>query len=147
MIRNSGQHPVNYDLPINMVHFRSLFRRSKKQTAENESSSGLVSKTSTSHHEHASTPAIAGLPAAGMQRSNQATYITTYTCPAPVQAASTRPTSDVSFISDSSKTAVDDGPVPTTGQSVWKGAANGTTYDKREELTPEDEDMWANLAM
>lgn len=32
-------------------------------------------------------------------------------------------------------------------ESAWKGKPNGTAYDRREELTEEDEDMWARLAM
>lgn len=32
-------------------------------------------------------------------------------------------------------------------KSTWQGKPNGTAYDKREELTEEDEDMWARLAM
>lgn len=31
--------------------------------------------------------------------------------------------------------------------STWKGKPNGTAYDRREELTEEDEDMWARMAM
>lgn len=31
--------------------------------------------------------------------------------------------------------------------SAWQGKPNGTAYDKRQELTEEDEDMWARLAM
>lgn len=31
--------------------------------------------------------------------------------------------------------------------SAWKGQPNGTAYDKRQELTEEDEDMWARMAM
>lgn len=31
--------------------------------------------------------------------------------------------------------------------SMWKGKPNGTEYDRRQELTEEDEDMWARLAM
>lgn len=32
-------------------------------------------------------------------------------------------------------------------KSTWQGKPNGTAYDRREELTEEDEDMWARLAM
>ncbi|KAL1852757.1 hypothetical protein Daus18300_012088 [Diaporthe australafricana] len=32
-------------------------------------------------------------------------------------------------------------------RSTWQGKPNGTAYDRREELTEADEDMWANLAM
>lgn len=31
--------------------------------------------------------------------------------------------------------------------STWQGKPNGTAYDKRTELTEEDEDMWARMAM
>lgn len=31
--------------------------------------------------------------------------------------------------------------------STWQGKPNGTTYDRREELTEEDEDAWARMAM
>lgn len=31
--------------------------------------------------------------------------------------------------------------------STWQGKPNGTVYDKRQELSEEDEDMWARLAM
>lgn len=31
--------------------------------------------------------------------------------------------------------------------STWQGKPNGTTYDRRLELTEEDEDTWARLAM
>lgn len=34
-----------------------------------------------------------------------------------------------------------------TEQSAWEGKPNGTAYDRREELTEEDEDMWARMAM
>lgn len=36
---------------------------------------------------------------------------------------------------------------PGTHNSTWQGKPNGTTYDRREELTEEDEDMWARMAM
>ncbi|KAJ4418706.1 hypothetical protein N0V82_005377 [Gnomoniopsis sp. IMI 355080] len=32
-------------------------------------------------------------------------------------------------------------------KSTWQGKPNGTVYDRRTELTEEDEDMWARLAM
>lgn len=32
-------------------------------------------------------------------------------------------------------------------KSTWQGKPNGTAYDRREELTVEDEDMWARMAM
>lgn len=32
-------------------------------------------------------------------------------------------------------------------RSTWQGKPNGTAYDRREELTEEDEDMWARMAM
>lgn len=32
-------------------------------------------------------------------------------------------------------------------KSAWHGKPNGTVYDRREELSEEDEDMWARLAM
>lgn len=32
-------------------------------------------------------------------------------------------------------------------KSTWQGRPNGTAYDRREELTEEDEDMWARMAM
>jgi hypothetical protein len=31
--------------------------------------------------------------------------------------------------------------------STWKGKPNGTAYDRREELTEEDEDTWARMMM
>lgn len=34
-----------------------------------------------------------------------------------------------------------------TNKSTWQGKPNGTVYDRRTELTEEDEDMWAMLAM
>lgn len=43
-----------------------------------------------------------------------------------------------------------DMPVPGHRQharSTWQGKPNGTAYDRREELTEEDEDMWARLSM
>lgn len=36
---------------------------------------------------------------------------------------------------------------PDANKSTWQGKPNGTAYDRREELTEEDEDMWARLAM
>ncbi|KKY39631.1 hypothetical protein UCDDA912_g00335 [Diaporthe ampelina] len=32
-------------------------------------------------------------------------------------------------------------------RSTWQGKPNGTAYDRREELTEEDESMWARLSM
>lgn len=32
-------------------------------------------------------------------------------------------------------------------KGAWQGKPNGTPYDRREELTEEDEDMWARMAM
>ncbi|KAK2615519.1 hypothetical protein N8I77_002269 [Diaporthe amygdali] len=32
-------------------------------------------------------------------------------------------------------------------RSTWQGKPNGTAYDRREELTEQDEDMWARLSM
>jgi hypothetical protein len=89
---------------------------------------------------------IASIRAAGMQRSNQGTYITTHG-PARHGEFSRRHSFDSSIVSDSSKTAVEKNAVPVNNTSVWKGAANGRQYDKREELSPEDEDMWAKMAM
>lgn len=43
-----------------------------------------------------------------------------------------------------------DMPVPGHRQharSTWQGKPNGTAYDRREELTEEDESMWARLSM
>lgn len=36
---------------------------------------------------------------------------------------------------------------PALANSTWQGKPKGTSYDRREELTQEDEDMWAMLAM
>lgn len=134
-----------------MVHFKDLFRRTKKRTPEHGQTWTCSTKSIADHIEHSITPAthinIAVIPAAGMQRSNQCTYITSYTSTTLSQDTSRSSTSNHSTTSDSSKTAVETNSSIGNGQSVWKGAPNGTTYDKREELTPEDEDMWANLSM
>lgn len=34
-----------------------------------------------------------------------------------------------------------------THKSTWQGKPNGTAYDRREEITGDDVDMWARLAM
>lgn len=34
-----------------------------------------------------------------------------------------------------------------TNKSTWQGKPNGTVYDRRTELTEEDEDTWARMAM
>lgn len=134
-----------------MVHFRDLFKRAKKQTVQREEPWTSESKLSVKYSENAISPAtglnIVAVPVAGMQRSNQGTYMTTYTNTTLSQSISRNSCSDTSTTSDSSKTAVEVESISANGPSIWKGAPNGTAYDKREELTPEDEDMWANLAM
>lgn len=125
------------DASAAMVHFKDLFRRSKRRNAERQ--------------EQVTSPAsslnVAAMPVAGMQRTNQGTYTTTFTSTTLSGGTSRSSCSDTSTTIDSSKTAVETNPVPSYGQSVWKGTPIGTTYDNREELTPEDEDMWANMAM
>lgn len=134
-----------------MVHFRDLFRRCKKQTAKYEKDSMRMTKDSAEHSEYASSqashPSIAGMSAAGMQRSNQGTFVTTYIPSTQSQNVARRSSSDISTVSDSSKTAVEKGAIATNEKSTWKGTPNGTAYDRREELTAEDEDMWAKMAM
>lgn len=39
------------------------------------------------------------------------------------------------------------GSAPPQNKGTWQGKPNGTAYDRREELTEEDEDMWARMAM
>lgn len=138
-------------VPATMVHFRDLFKRAKKQTVQREEPWTSESKLSVKYSENAISPAtglnIVAVPVAGMQRSNQGTYMTTYTNTTLSQSISRNSCSDTSTTSDSSKTAVEVESISANGPSIWKGAPNGTAYDKREELTPEDEDMWANLAM
>ena len=50
-------------------------------------------------------------------------------------------------MSSTSRTAVDPKFVSRHGESQWQGKPNGQLYDKREELSAEDEDMWAKMAM
>lgn len=134
-----------------MARFRDFFRRGKQQVVEcQEVPSHTTPKTNAKHFEHnptlPSTTDIASLPVAGMQRSNHGTYMTTYNSTrAPLP--SSRDSSDTSTVSDSSRTAVDNTFISQNGDSVWKGKPTGKPYDKREELTEEDEDMWAKLAM
>lgn len=134
-----------------MPRFIDFVRRTKKQSSEKQTSTICEIKTSQ-HVEYSSSPAklakIANIPVAGMQRSNQGTYITTHSSIAsPYEESSRRQSSDASINSGSSKTAVEEVSAQGNGQSVWKGAVNGRQYDKREELTEEDEDMWAKMAM
>ncbi|PSR90309.1 hypothetical protein BD289DRAFT_221703 [Coniella lustricola] len=107
---------------------------------------------------------IAQIPVAGMQRTagtGPATnFVTTY---APVQArgpgatAATPPahqpgadnatySTDATLVTDSGDREDKDGLGKNTA-SAWKGKPNGTAYDSRQELTEEDEDMWARMAM
>lgn len=133
-----------------MARFRDFFRRAKKQPAESANHYTCTTKLNKQHIEYDSSSAsssdIASLPVAGMQRSNQGTYILTHTA-ARNQDLSRRQSCDISVDSDSSKTAVEKIAVPVNTTSVWKSAAKGTQYDKREELTEEDEEMWAKMAM
>lgn len=123
-----------------MGKFTDLFRRSAKQ--QKSQSPSLAYKS----YENDSGRDIAAMQVAGMQRNNQSTYITTYTATQPeptLTAQSTTSTID----SNSSRTAVDPAFVSKHGESHWKGKPNGQHYDKREELSAEDEDAWARMAM
>jgi len=85
---------------------------------------------------------------AGMQRSTQGTYITSYVSTQSVPASYALDRKETSpTINSSASTAVDAAYTSHHGESQWKGKPVGQQYDKREELTPEDEDMWARLAM
>ncbi|KAK5954848.1 hypothetical protein OHC33_004574 [Knufia fluminis] len=127
-----------------MSRFRSFFKRSKKPTQQLEHEATSSSKQYG--HVPETTTDIANLPVAGMQKSNQLTYITSYSSTEPSSSVSTqRQTS--STLSSSASTAVDAAYVSRHGESQWRGKPIGQPYDRREELTEEDEDMWARMAM
>lgn len=124
-----------------MARFRDFFRRVKKHPADKAKYSTCTIKVSKQHVDYDSSldssSDSSSVPAAYMQISKQGTYFITHT----------RQSHDTSIDSGSSKTAVEENAIPTNTTSVWKSAAKGTQYDKREELTEEDEEMWARLAM
>lgn len=123
-----------------MGRFRAFFSKSNKQTQSQ----------SDTKDEKVSGPGecgidVASLPVAGMQRSNQANYILSHT-PARATTVTTNESSSTATTA-SSHTAVEDGFVSKHGESQWQGKPQGKAYDKREELSEADEDMWAKMAM
>lgn len=144
-----------HPLPADQKAFQQTFRH---QTYESQSSS--------SFHEKAQE--IAQTPVSGILRTPGPVYISS-----PQPAQNKGPGSGASRTDDSSKLRgnsrlanVETGTAEDTlvgspidvvekkgfygheaNKSTWQGKPNGTAYDRREELTEEDEDMWARLAM
>lgn len=119
-----------------------------------------------SFHQHAQN--IAKIPVNGMRRADNMSFIGSYdttqrpspSYPAvqvahPRKAAQDTATSSqtdstgdtlVGYAADlETKDKMQQGPDVT--KSTWQGKPNGTAYDSRQELTEDDEDMWARLAM
>lgn len=110
---------------------------------------------------------IAQMPVPGMRRTtgpgNVSSYMSSYeTMQSPGRSASSwnqsTTTDSRTTISSGDTTMVDnthyihpDKEVPiharVSAKGAWQGKPNGTPYDRREELTEEDEDMWARMAM
>lgn len=88
---------------------------------------------------------IASLPAAGMQRSSQAPYVLSHVANGASPSITNASTS--SDATASSLTAVNKNFVSKNGESHWQGKPKGKAYDKREELSAEDEEMWAKMSM
>lgn len=122
-----------------MGRFTHFFRRSAHQ----KTSASTVSSKEV--QDDGSNLEIAAMQVAGMQRNDRGTYITAHTAVRPEAKFST--VSTTSTFSESSQTAVDQSFVSKHGESQWKGRPNGQAYDKREELSAEDKDTWARMAM
>ena len=120
---------------VSKMGFRDIFRKNKgPQQALSEKHGNLQTTTSND---------FANIEVAGMQRTNQGTYTTTYSI-TKVPQKQLQPV--ISSLSSDS-TAVDKKYVSKHGESTWQNQPKGKAYDKREELTEEDKDMWANMAM
>lgn len=142
-ITNTDTDSVQSKRPgLDMECLRTFFRRpgkSRHSRREGVGAQKLYEKDSASD-------TIGAMRVAGMQRSNQGTFVTSYTN-TPVIPVIHGQNTQSSSMSDSSKTAVDTSFVSRHGESQWKGKPNGRPYDRREELSPEDEDMWAKMSM
>lgn len=116
---------------------------------------------------------IAQMPVAGMRRTTapgagaSSSFVTTYQTvqnprqhPAPpigsartdannlpktMPSQSTLSSNDTTMIGTAEHCAHDDKKLP--ANSTWQGKPKGTPYDRREELTEEDQDAWARMAM
>lgn len=126
-----------------MSRLKNLFKRNKSAPQPEQPAEAKQDARPTGTNAD-----IANIPVTGMQRSNQGTYITSYSSmqPAPASSALSQQQTS-STISSSSSTVVDAAYTSKHGESQWKGKPNGQPYDKREELSEEDEDMWAKMAM
>lgn len=125
-----------------MGKFADLFRRKARQQKVVHS----ASQPKENGQKDVIMPNFATRPVAGMQRNSQGGYIATYTAVQP-QSRLMPQSSDSSTDTDSSRTAVDNLLISKHGEGPWKGKPIGQMYDRREELTAEDEDMWAKMAM
>ena len=105
-----------------MGRFRDLFRRSPKSfTTIPNSQTDQMKGEDINTNDGA---VIAAMPVAGMQRSNQGTYITSYTSTHSGAPLSQQETSS-STMSSTSRTAVDPKFVSRHGESQWQGKPNG----------------------
>lgn len=143
----------------------STAARGRRRVAQPDNT---ATTTSSSFHQQARE--ISQIQVGGIRRTPGAgTYISSYHSssqyPRSVAAASTVvPTeaddrrasrqTDATLVADAEQPYVDaeqGWKKNTTGYntttSMWKGKPNGTEYDRRQELTEEDEDTWARLAM
>lgn len=124
---------------------------------------------SSSYSFHEQARRIAQVPVAGIRRTagpSNMGYITTFhTAPGPPPTVPRATAADDDDGSTNATLVGDGGGVgagvttkkegsawarvgdPEKKQSAWHGRPNGTAYDRREELSEEDEDMWARLAM
>lgn len=144
------------------VHPHAANQQPQQQTFRHQT---YESQSSSSFHEKAQE--IAQTPVSGILRTPGPVYISS---PQPVPSKG--PGSHASRKDNSSRTRETDrlanvetgtaedtligSPIDTEKKGVygseatkgtWQGKPNGTAYDRREELTEEDEDMWARLAM
>lgn len=143
---DSQQPSISHSISrlYNMGIFRALFRRSSKHAPTRKESDDAKVLTAQPVTSHGCGVDIAALPVAGMQRTAQAPFILSHTA-----NTMRRPSPDTSSASNataSSVTAVDTAFVSQRGESHWQGKPQGKSYDKREELSADDEDMWANMA-
>ncbi|KAI3399604.1 hypothetical protein diail_6243 [Diaporthe ilicicola] len=117
---------------------------------------------------HQQARQIAQMQVGGMRRTREASsYLTSYESTAPTTGAAssaaawTQPSYASVDQTTLSSYGHDGDTAPGTGEkkdmhasgprqntkSTWQGKPNGTAYDRREELTEEDEDMWARLCL
>lgn len=101
-------------------------------------------KLSAVHQPTLATQDISDIKVAGLQRIPNGTFVTTYV-PSKISTEERKMLETDSF--SGKATLVSSSVTTSNTQSHWKTAAVGRQYDSREELSPEDEDMWANLAM